>query len=727
MILKLSPKAKKLFLEISIFLIFIFVVFSFYFYFLNKSIVYAETLYFDNFESGLGNWSNVTGDDCDWIRDSGGTPSSSTGPSIDHTLGNSSGYYMFVETSRSGCYYSGEETYFESPTIDADSYSIDFSFWYHMYGSNTGTLNVDVYDGSWHNVWSLSGQQHTGYTDPFDYAEVDLDAYTGSIKIRVRYVAAGGYKGDTAIDDLTIERTVRNSSPTISDVSHSPDPQEGGSSITFDSTSSDPDGDDIKLYICQDSSCTNCEPGNTSGCYAISDSWASSNPSASYTCPSCNYSDNNYYAKVCDSNNACSDSTTVQTFTSKKEDTCSCSCEDGVCDECYGGYCNNGICQSVAPSSCNVEGYAWSENIGWLSFSCENQSSCGTSSYGVYIDEGTGDFSGYAWSENIGWVDFAPSGPYPTSPDSSVVIDLGTGDLSGWARALAGEDDSDDGWDGWIKMSGSAYGVSFDSSTNEFSGYAWSDSVIGWISFNCLNEASCGVSDYQVTAELSTAPSITDLTHSFTSPCSQSRIPTFSWETDAELPYDYDIRICSDSSCSSELVSQEVRSTSSKSWTPSCTYCCNTSPYNNIDFGGGTYYAQVRVSEAGEESWSGWEEETFNTYSQCYPYADFLCDGGNCGDVQIYEEAVVELTDSSTTYDGLLSCSWTLPDIATLVDGYTTSDCDIEVMFSAPPPGQRNQDVTLSVTDSSSYSCSETKTLEIRFPLPEYKEVIPTN
>ena len=61
----------------------------------------------------------------------------------------------------------------------------------------------------------------------------------------------------------------------------------------------------------------------------------------------------------------------------------------------------------------HLSGYAWSENAGWISFSCRNTSSCGTTSYGVVIDHTTGDFSGRAWGENIGWVTFASGGPIP--------------------------------------------------------------------------------------------------------------------------------------------------------------------------------------------------------------------------------------------------------------------------------------------------------------------------
>jgi len=372
-----------------------------------------------------------------------------------------------------------------------------------------------------------------------------------------------------------------------------------------------------------------------------------------------------------------------------------------------------------AGSEHNVSGWAWSENIGWVSFN--NTTGGGGINYGVHINT-DGTFTGYAWSENIGWIDFAPAGPYPDAPNYSAKVDTGNGEVSGWARALA----YGDGWEGWIKMRGTDYGVSINFGNGEFSDYAWSDLVIGWLSFNCLNEDFCGTSDYKVMTSFSPGPSISNFDNSFT-PCIQSRIPTFSWETDAEIPYDYEIRLCSNSDCtdaSDPLVSELKENTSSISWAPACNYTCNISPYNNINFGGGTYYGQVRARNLGGE-WSGWSTDAFTTYNHAYPFTDFLCDGADCTEMEIYEEVVITLSNNSTTYDSVLSCSWDLPEIAELLEGYTTSDCELEVTFSAPPPGQRNQDITLTVTDSSSYSCSTTKTVEIRFPLPEYKEVPP--
>jgi hypothetical protein len=43
--------------------------------------------------------------------------------------------------------------------------------------------------------------------------------------------------------------------------------------------------------------------------------------------------------------------------------------------------------------------------VGWISFSCENTSSCGTVDYRVIIDSNS-LFDGYAWGENIGWINF---------------------------------------------------------------------------------------------------------------------------------------------------------------------------------------------------------------------------------------------------------------------------------------------------------------------------------
>ncbi len=137
--------------------------------------------------------------------------------------------------------------------------------------------------------------------------------------------------------------------------------------------------------------------------------------------------------------------------------------------------------------------------------------------YGVNIETpvgNTANIRGFAWSENIGWIKFDPQGPYPESPNYSARVDMTTKEISGWARACAGAANADcsggtnpasGGWDGWIKLRGTAtngtpYGLYIDDAPdpNEFRGWAWGGDVVGWISFNCKDGGNCSTSNYRV-------------------------------------------------------------------------------------------------------------------------------------------------------------------------------------------------------------------------------------
>ncbi len=139
---------------------------------------------------------------------------------------------------------------------------------------------------------------------------------------------------------------------------------------------------------------------------------------------------------------------------------------------------------AYASSAQNLSGYAWSDNIGWISFNCTNTSSCSSVDYGVNAHPSTGIFSGYAWSDNIGWVSFNASS-VSGCPTGSCrpTINNTTGAVTGWARALAGGTSQSGGWDGWIRLSGSwSPSVSF--SGTAASGYSWGSDVVGWVSWS---------------------------------------------------------------------------------------------------------------------------------------------------------------------------------------------------------------------------------------------------
>ncbi len=154
-----------------------------------------------------------------------------------------------------------------------------------------------------------------------------------------------------------------------------------------------------------------------------------------------------------------------------------------------------------AASTDNLTGYAWSSNIGWVSFNCTNDNSCGTNSYGVTV-AADGTMSGYAWSPNVGWISFnsadttgCPSGTCQATFTKS------SGQVTGWARAVAGTDTNPadtGGWGGWISLSGTNYNVS--SSGCKWGGYAWgggpdsSTGVIGWLHFSGTGYSVTGTS-----------------------------------------------------------------------------------------------------------------------------------------------------------------------------------------------------------------------------------------
>lgn len=132
----------------------------------------------------------------------------------------------------------------------------------------------------------------------------------------------------------------------------------------------------------------------------------------------------------------------------------------------------------------NLAGFAWSSNIGWVSFNCiDIAGACASSNYGVNHNA-NGSLTGYAWSSNIGWIQFGGLSGFPsgngTFSVNATTSSSGTG-LVGWAKAIAADGN---GWDGWISLSGTSpsYGVSI--SGSYYTGYAWGGPVVGWLSFD---------------------------------------------------------------------------------------------------------------------------------------------------------------------------------------------------------------------------------------------------
>jgi len=117
-------------------------------------------------------------------------------------------FYMFLEASTNGStgqIGNNATAILESPCIDLGGQgSASFSFGYHMYGTNMGTLVLEVSTNggsSWSSIWSESGNQGNSWLS----TSVSLNAYAGStINLRFRGTTGNSWRSDMAIDNLSI-------------------------------------------------------------------------------------------------------------------------------------------------------------------------------------------------------------------------------------------------------------------------------------------------------------------------------------------------------------------------------------------------------------------------------------------------------------------------------------------------------------------------------------------
>jgi hypothetical protein len=154
-----------------------------------------------SFEDGFDGWVNRSDDDFDWDRNSGGTGSSGTGPS-----GASDGvYYIYMEASDPNY---PEKTAIISNRFDFSAYSnAELKFDYHMYGANSGSLHLDIFDGtSWYqDVWAITGQQHTASDDPWNTVTIDMSSYVSNAAVDLQFWGiTDWWNGDMAVDNVRI-------------------------------------------------------------------------------------------------------------------------------------------------------------------------------------------------------------------------------------------------------------------------------------------------------------------------------------------------------------------------------------------------------------------------------------------------------------------------------------------------------------------------------------------
>ncbi|XP_013409345.1 uncharacterized protein LOC106172943 isoform X2 [Lingula anatina] len=158
------------------------------------------------FEEGLCGFvdftPNYTPYAYNWTRYMGRTPTGYTGPTRDHTLGNTNGHYIYTEGSN---VLSGLKAKIASPTINPGNHgTYNVSFWVTMFGRHVGALRVflRLIDSNRTNdllLWKHSGSLgHEWILGHF------LIHTKSKFKVIFESVRGNGYLSDIALDDINI-------------------------------------------------------------------------------------------------------------------------------------------------------------------------------------------------------------------------------------------------------------------------------------------------------------------------------------------------------------------------------------------------------------------------------------------------------------------------------------------------------------------------------------------
>ncbi len=371
-----------------------------------------------------------------------------------------------------------------------------------------------------------------------------------------------------------------------------------------------------------------------------------------------------------------------------------------------------------AQDYCEVLGWGWSSNTGWIRFSGSN--------YGVIMDPYTGDLSGYAWSSNLGWLSFNDYSGCPVSPCEPRVV----GDFpycspncsfEGFSRFLSG-DPAVAGWRGWLRLDDTLYGLEAAEGSNylwDVRYWAWGGGdgsgkgVHGWTSANCSEQGSCGASNYQLTIScegVNFPPRITStavLQGSYCETYSPPVILTWTFEDpDGDDQGARHIRIYSGGTLVEENCTGEFENCTSRS----TSYAPSSLTWDT------SYTWEVKIwDERGAES--EWVDgDPFTTGSGSI-FPDFTWSP----EVPVMGEQV-QFFDESFAVGNVDVSSW----FWQFEEGVpaTSEEQNPVIQFSAISPDGNDVSLTVSCAEDK-INCTQTKQVEVLLQLPEWIEVHP--
>ncbi|XP_030849911.1 MAM and LDL-receptor class A domain-containing protein 1-like [Strongylocentrotus purpuratus] len=152
-----------------------------------------------DFEADLCAWNQDIDNDIDWTRASGPTGTAGTGPAADHTKGDETGYYIYVEPIDEGSYNTARLV--SDTILNSDDNGTCMEFWYYMSGTFYETITVykwivgpsDQEDVMWQEDQSR-GPQWNQVLIHF----TDTDYYQVTFEVETSYSSTA----EVALDDI---------------------------------------------------------------------------------------------------------------------------------------------------------------------------------------------------------------------------------------------------------------------------------------------------------------------------------------------------------------------------------------------------------------------------------------------------------------------------------------------------------------------------------------------
>ncbi|KAK7094855.1 MAM and LDL-receptor class A domain-containing protein 1-like [Littorina saxatilis] len=150
-----------------------------------------------DFQADMCGWSDSG--DWTWSRKRGASGKANTGPLGERNM-NVDKYYVYADASSNQI--AGSKARLSSPLIDSQSTEVCVAFYYHMFGSGEGSLNLNVkaQDGTEYTLWQRSG----GQTRQWHHAELSVPQASLPYSLVFEAVRGNNSASDIAVDDVNV-------------------------------------------------------------------------------------------------------------------------------------------------------------------------------------------------------------------------------------------------------------------------------------------------------------------------------------------------------------------------------------------------------------------------------------------------------------------------------------------------------------------------------------------